>query len=227
MQNQSEIRQDITNKIIELLKKGKIPWRKTWSGMSGPRMPTNYVTKRRYSGINIPILWGASQERGYDVDYFATFNQWKSIGANVSVKKGEKAIHVVLFKPVSKIVRDEDGTERKEQFPVIRIFPVFSIHQIKSETIEPLLKQPAGPEFVHEQKQEFERVVAATKADVRHGGSKAAYFRSPADFIQMPEETCPCFASRASRLLGSRLISATRSRRMVSVGSFIALPLRH
>ena len=204
MQSQSEIRQDITNRIIESLKKGKIPWRKTWSGMSGPRMPTNYVTKRRYSGINIPILWGASQERGYDVDYFATFNQWRSIGA--SVKRGEKAIHVVLFKPVSKIVKDEDGTERKEQFPVIRIFPVFSIHQINSETIEPLLNQPACPEFVHEQKAEFEKMVAATKADIRHGGSKAAYFRSPEDFIQMPEEnrfeSFPAYAETLAHELG-------------------------
>src|SRR4051794_2115739 len=119
MQSPNEIRQTITGKIIESLKKGKIPWRKPWSAIDGPRTPTNFVTKRRYSGINIPILWATSQERGYDVDFFATFNQWRSIGA--SVKKGEKAIHVVLFKPVKKLVRDEDGIERTEQFPILRI----------------------------------------------------------------------------------------------------------
>ena len=129
MLSQNEIRQSITNSIIESLKKGKIPWRKPWSGIDGPRTPMNFVTKRRYSGINIPILWAASQERGYDVDYYATFNQWKSIGA--SVKKGEKAVHVVLFKPVKKVVREEDGTERLEQFPILRVFPVFSIHSVQ------------------------------------------------------------------------------------------------
>ena len=105
MHSQNEIRQGITDKIIESLKSGRIPWRKPWSGIDGPRTPTNFVTKRRYTGVNIPILWAASQERGYDVDYYATFNQWKSIGA--SIKKGERAIHVVLFKPVKKVVKQE------------------------------------------------------------------------------------------------------------------------
>jgi antirestriction protein ArdC len=204
MQSQTEIRQSITSKIIESLKKGKIPWRKPWSGIDGPRTPTNFVTKRRYSGINIPILWAASQERGYDVDYFATFNQWKSIGA--SIKKDEKAIHVVLFKPVKKTVKDEDGTERTEQFPILRVFPVFSIHSVRGEAIESLLNQPAGPTFEHEQRAEFERVVAATQAEIRVGGSKAAYYRSPADYIQMPEEgrfeSFPAYAETLAHEIG-------------------------
>ena len=195
MLSQSEIRQNITNTIIESLKNGKIPWRKPWSGIDGPRTPTNFVTKRRYSGINIPILWAASQQRGYDVDYFGTFNQWKSIGA--SVKKGAKAIHVVLFKPVKKVVREDDGTERTEQFPILRVFPVFSIHEVVGGGVESLLNQPAAPVFEHEQRDEFLRVVAATTADIRYGGSKAVYYRD-ADYIQMPEEgrfeSFPAFA---------------------------------
>src|SRR5436190_14683098 len=102
MQSQHEIRQGITDKIIASLKQGKIPWRKPWTGIAGPRTPTNFVTKRRYSGINIPILWLAGQQRGYDVDYWATFQQWKTVGA--SVKKGEKAEHIVFFKPFKKTV---------------------------------------------------------------------------------------------------------------------------
>jgi antirestriction protein ArdC len=203
MLSQNEIRQNITNTIIESLKKGKVPWRKPWSGIDGPRTPTNFVTKRRYSGINIPILWAASQERGYDVDYYATFNQWKSIGA--SVKKGEKAVHVVLFKPVKKVVREEDGTERLEQFPILRVFPVFSIHSVQGGGVDALLNQPAGPVLEHEQREEFLRVVAATKADVRYGGSKAVYYRD-ADAIGIPEEgrfeSFPAFAETLAHELG-------------------------
>lgn len=186
MQSQHEIRQGITNKIIDSLKAGRIPWRKPWTGIDGPRTPTNFVTKRRYSGINIPVLWAASQERGYDVDFYATFNQWKSAGA--SVKKGEKAIHVVLFKPVKKLVKQDDGTERTEQFPILRVFPVFNIHQVQGEAVEKYLTRPASAPLVHEKRDEFERVVAAVNAEVRWGGSKAAYYRPPADYIQMPPE---------------------------------------
>ena len=222
MLSQTEIRQNITNTIIESLKKGKIPWRKPWSGINGPRCPTNYATKRRYSGVNIPILWQASQERGYDVDYFATFNQWKSVGA--SVKKGEKAIHVVLFKPIKKIVKDEDGTERTEQFPILRVFPVFSIHSVQGGGVEKLLNQPAGRAFEHEQRDEFLRVVAATQAEVRYGGSKAVYYRD-ADYIGIPEEgrfeSFPSFAETLAHELGH-----WSEKRLNWTGSYIEGELR-
>lgn len=185
MQSQSEIRKSITDKLIRALQDGKIPWRKPWTGVEGPRMPTNFVTKRRYNGINIPILWLAGQERGFDVDYWGTFNQWKSIGA--SVKKGEKATQVVFFKPFKKTVKDEDGTERTESFPILRSFSVFSIHQVSGAVVEPFLDRPAGPVFEHEQREDFDRVVAATGADIRYGGSKAAYYRLPSDHISSIE----------------------------------------
>lgn len=185
MQSQNEIRQNITNTIIDSLKKGLIPWRKPWTGIATPRIPTNFVMKRKYSGVNIPILWAASQQRGFDVDYYATFNQWRSVGA--SVKKGEKAVHVILFKPIKRTVKDEDGTERLEQFPIMKVFPVFSIHSVQGGGIEDLLNQPAGPVFEHEQRDEFMRIVASTKADIRYGGSTAAYYREE-DVIRMPEE---------------------------------------
>ena len=195
MQSQTEIRQTITDKIIESLKAGRIPWRKPWTGIDGPRTPTNFVTRRRYSGVNIPILWAASQERGYDVDYYATFNQWRAAGA--SVKKGEKAIHVILFKRVEKIVKRDDGTERKEQFPILRVFPVFNVQQVQGEAVEAFLNRPVGAPLIHEKREEFERVVAATNADIRNG-SKAVYYRLPADYIEMPPENAfegfPAFA---------------------------------
>jgi len=199
MQSQNEIRHGITDKIIESLKAGRIPWRKPWTGIDGPRTPTNFATSRRYSGINIPILWAASQERGYDVDFFATFNQWKSVGA--FVKKGQKAIHVVLFKPVKKVVKQDDGTERTELFPILRVFPVFNIHQVQGEAVEAFLTRPVGAPLVHERREEFEGVVAATHADIRYGGGRAVYYRPPADYIQMPlEHTFESFPAFAETL---------------------------
>ena len=198
MQTQTEIRQSITDKIIASLKMGKVPWRKVWTGVEGPRTPTNFLTKRRYSGINIPILWLQGQEKGYDVDFWATFQQWKTAGA--SVKKGEKATQVILFRPIKKTVKDANGNDKVESFPLLRTFSVFNVAQVSGAVVEPFLdRHTAGPAFVHEQREEFDRVVAATGADIRYGGSKgAAYYRLPADFIQMPHEdrfeSFPAFA---------------------------------
>jgi antirestriction protein ArdC len=186
-QSQTEIRTDITNKIIESLKKGKIPWRKTWSGMAGPRTPHNFTTKRAYSGINIPILWLAGSEHGFNVDYWATFNQWKSAGA--SVKKGEKATQIVFFKPIKKTVKDEFGNDKIESFPLLRTFPVFNIHQVQGKIVEPFLDRPAGPAFEHSNRVEFDQMVGATGAEVRYGGAKAVYYPLPGDFIKMPNES--------------------------------------
>lgn len=196
MPTQTEIRSQITQKIIESLKQGKIPWRKPWSGVEGPRTPTNFVTKRRYSGINIPILWLAGQEKGYDVDYWASFQQWKSVGA--SVKKGEKATQIVFFKPVKRTVKDENDNEKLESFPLLRTFSVFNIAQVSGAVVEPFQDQPAGPILVHEQREEFDRVVAATGADIRFSGKEAFYCRLPDDYIQVPHEgwfrSFPAFA---------------------------------
>ena len=196
MPTQTEIRTAITNKIVESLKQGRIPWRRPWTGVDGPRTPTNFVTNRRYSGMNIPILWLAGQERGYSVDFWATYQQWKSIGANV--RKGEKATQIVFFRPIKKTVQKEDGSERLESFPLLRVIPVFSIHQVSGAAVEAIFDRPARPVFEHEQRAEFEKVVAATGAQVTYGGSKALYYRFPEDRIQLPPEedfvSFPAFA---------------------------------
>ena len=122
MLSQAEIRSQITQKIIESLKQGKIPWRKPWTGVDGPRTPTNFLTKRPYSGINIPILWLQGQEKGYGVDYWASFQQWKSAGA--SVKKGEKATQIIkkVFQALGHFVhRTPDRGARASKAVVVPI----------------------------------------------------------------------------------------------------------
>ena len=110
MQTQTEIRSNITQRIVEALKAGKIPWRKPWSEIPDPvRLPTNFSSKRAYSGINVPLLWLTQNEKNFPISYWATFNQWTSVGANV--KKGEKGTVVLFYKATKKSVKDDDGTE--------------------------------------------------------------------------------------------------------------------
>jgi len=44
----------ITNRIISLLEKGVVPWRKPWSTTF--KHPCNLVTKKPYRGINVLLL---------------------------------------------------------------------------------------------------------------------------------------------------------------------------
>lgn len=81
------IYEDVTNRILEQLKSGVIPWRKTWK--SG--LPMSLSTKREYRGINILML-GMS---GHGSRYWITYREALRLGAHV--RRGEKATPIVYW----------------------------------------------------------------------------------------------------------------------------------
>ena len=59
-QNRATLYNDITDKIIAELEGGRVPWVQPWAASSAPlAMPKNAGSGRKYSGINILILWDA------------------------------------------------------------------------------------------------------------------------------------------------------------------------
>jgi antirestriction protein ArdC len=190
MKTQAEIRAELTQKIVEALKQGIIPWRKPWRSIPDPvRLPTNAVTKKSYQGFNILNLLLSAQVQGYPAGLWASFNQWKSVGA--SVRRGEKASSIILFKPVTKVEKGEDGeADKTKTFPILKTWSVFNISQVDGEIAEQyqVSATPTGTRFEDVDRAEFDRAVAATGADVRFGGNKAAYYRPPHDYIQVPNE---------------------------------------
>jgi antirestriction protein ArdC len=192
MKSQNEIRQSITDRIVEALKQGKIiPWRRPFTEVPDPvRLPTNYSSNRAYSGINILALWLSQQERGFPISYWASFQQWKALGA--VVKKGEKATQIVFYRQVRKTVEQENGEKRVEAFPLMRTWSVFNIAQVEGEVAEkfkPKLHNEGVETFPAVDRTGFDRLIAAIGADIRFWhGQRAAYYRPPHDFITMPDE---------------------------------------
>jgi len=189
MLSQNEIRVSITKRIVEALKQGKIPWRRPWTEVPNPaKLPTNFMTKRTYSGINVPLLWLTEHEKGYPVSYWASFQQWKAVGA--SVKKGEKATQIVFYRQVRKTVDQENGEKKVETFPLLRFWSVFNVSQISGEIAEQFKAKPqadAIETFPAVEREEFDQLVKATNADIRFGFDRAAYYRGH-DYIVMPDE---------------------------------------
>ena len=85
-QDRTSLYQEITDKIIAELEAGRAPWVQPW-GMAAAKaplaMPRNASTHRRYSGINVLILWGAVIERGFSSQSWLTFRQALGLGGNV------------------------------------------------------------------------------------------------------------------------------------------------
>ena len=195
MLSQQGIRQEITDRIVQSLKNGVVPWRKPWKTLSGPSSPTNFLTRKRYSGINIPLLWSAGTTKGYEVDFWGTFNQWRLVGAHP--RKGEKATQIVFWKPVQKTGLDADGKRVTSSFAILKTFNVFNVHQVEGGGIEQQLSVEPAASFEHEQRNRFQEAVSATGAKIAYGGGVASYSPS-ADLINMPDEerfeTFPAFA---------------------------------
>ncbi|VAX33260.1 hypothetical protein MNBD_NITROSPIRAE01-854 [hydrothermal vent metagenome] len=59
--------QMMTERIIELLEKGTVPWQKPWNGSTG--IPKNLLSGKTYRGINLFML-GCS---GFSSSYWLTF----------------------------------------------------------------------------------------------------------------------------------------------------------
>jgi antirestriction protein ArdC len=179
--------QEITDKIIAELEAGRVPWVQPW-GTAGAKasvsMPKNAVTQRRYSGINVLILWAAVIERGFAGQSWLTFRQALGLGGNV--RKGEHGTTVVYadrFTPDQERRRAERDGDEPNAIPFLKRFTVFNTDQCENLT-EALTTAPApvpeGLILPH-----AEALIAATRADFRIGGERAFY--SPIhDFIQVP-----------------------------------------
>lgn len=184
--NANDIRTTITNTIIESLEagNGKLPpWRKPWAAdPNGLGLATSLSTGKPYNGINQLLLQVLAMKRGYQSKWFGTFNQIKQAGA--SVKKGEKAIQIVLWKPLSRERTNEMGEQVQDKFLVMRQFSVFSVEASTAlDQFRVGFAQPSNTIF--ERFEAMDRLVAAAGIDVRQGGNRAFY--SPGgDYIQMP-----------------------------------------
>jgi antirestriction protein ArdC len=80
-QDRASLYAEITDKIIAELEAGRVPWGQPWGASLA--MPRNATTQRRYSGINVLILWGAVLERGFSGQSWLTFRQALSLGGRV------------------------------------------------------------------------------------------------------------------------------------------------
>ena len=127
-----DIYQEVTNRIIEQLKQGVIPWNKPWTGIASGAF--NRVTKKPYSFINQMMLKHEGE--------YASYKQWASLGGQV--RKGEKSEIVVFWKIIQaddvdadgNVRKDKNGNAKKKTIPILKYYRVFHISQV--DGVEPL-----------------------------------------------------------------------------------------
>ena len=165
-----KVNEIVTNKILEELKKGVIPWQKPWL-VAGHNK--NLISKKPYRGINVFLLGYGRQS-----PWWVTFKQAKNLGG--SVKKGEKGEVVVYYKLNEYL--DENSDDLIRRVPLLRYYTVFNTEQCEGfeDKIPPTLSR------VIDKIEECEKVVGGYKGKpMLHVSDRAAY--APAfDNLFMP-----------------------------------------
>jgi antirestriction protein ArdC len=168
----------VTAQIVAAIEAGAgictMPWH---SGIVPMTMPINAATGMPYHGVNIVALWAQAATRRYITGYWASYHQWRKLGAQV--RGGERGSLIIFYKKLESDEPDETGGDEVPRF-VIRSSHVFNAEQVDGWE----LPQPTRLSQV-EKNAQIEAFVQATKADIRHGALVACY-RGTLDYIDMP-----------------------------------------
>ena len=175
--------QEVTERIVSLLKGGVVPWHKPWSVPGGE--PQNLISRRPYRGIN-PFLLNLAP---YASPFWLTFRQARKLG--VRVRRSEKATRIWFWKLLDP--PEEPGTQAEEfsssgrrRIPILRRYSLFNVEQC--EGLGDLV-----PQLPADERTPFERLKAAeaiitgmpSRPSIEHGGRGASY--SPlTDCVRMP-----------------------------------------
>lgn len=199
MPSTTELRQQITNRIVEALESGNLPpWRRPWIQHENAGLPTNVISKRRYSGVNPIILQISGMRHGHTSKFWGTFNQWKSLGLSVmqrpkDVPPGQWGTTIIFYKPCSKIKVDHDtGEEEETKFGLLKSYCVFSADQVEGDGIEKYRVGEVTPASEFVDFEPAEEAIMATGAELHFGGERAFYARRKSgggDYIQLPPKS--------------------------------------
>lgn len=106
-----------------------MPWGR--SDVPAPfALPHNAATGRRYSGVNVLILWGAVVAREYSRQAWLTFRQAQAQALGCAVRRGERGVTVVhadRFTPEDERRRARESGDDPRAVAFLKRFTVFCV----------------------------------------------------------------------------------------------------
>jgi antirestriction protein ArdC len=181
--DKKDIYQTVTDSIIAMLEAGVKPWAPGHNAKDCglPVIPTR-ANGQAYRGINVALLWGAAEMKGYRHQTWMTFNQAKELGG--CVRKGERATPVVYWGTFKAQADDTDeGGEDGKARMFAKGYSVFNIEQI--DGLPARFYDAPAPVSTADRIKVADAWAVASGADIRHGGSQA-YFSPKGDYVQLP-----------------------------------------
>lgn len=180
--------QMVTDRIVEMMNQGIIPWEKPWKGMSSnlKDCAISYTSRKPYSLLN-QILLGEEGE-------YITFNECTKLGGKV--KKGAKSRIVVFFKPLVKktTTTDEETGEDiviEKKHYMLQYYRVFHLNDC--EGIKSKFTDDETETTPVEVNLDGEKVIAdyiaresANGFALEHKSGDSAYYQPSLDKVVLP-----------------------------------------
>lgn len=178
--------EEITNKIIEKLESGVIPWKRTW-GFAEPAQ--NHFSEHIYRGVNSLLILCED----YQTPFFATFKQIKENGG--SVKKGTKATRVYYYgclyylndEKISEKTFESLSAKLKNEvvkFPYLKSMNVFNMQDVEGIEIRKSTTIQNPDNMEHETAHAFVEQLK-DKPGIRLIGNQPCYYPE-IDTIEIP-----------------------------------------
>jgi len=183
--NRQSLYAEVTSQVIAELEAGRLPWVQPWdSAACGCAMPHNAGTGRRYSGINVLILWAAVIEGRYSSQRWLTYRQAQAAGGNV--RRGERGTVVCYadrFTPKDEAARAQDEDRDARQIAFLKRFTVFNVDQCEGlpEALTSTPDLPAEIDIIPR----VQALIRTSGADFRIGGGEA-FYAPGADVVAVP-----------------------------------------
>ena len=169
----------VTDRIVEELEKGNVPWEWCipWHGVRSGAF--NRISKKSYSLLNQMLL----KHNNDDVKDYATYNQWQQLGGKI--RKGEKAEFVVFWKILSKEEINESGEKVVKNIPILKYYNVFHISQV--DGVEPLPQEKLQDiEPIVEVDKILNDYISRENIKFEQTASNEAYYSPNRDLIHLP-----------------------------------------
>lgn len=162
----------VTDRIIEQLEQGVIPWEKPWGGVIDGAY--NRISKRPYSLLNQMLLQHSGE--------YATFKQWSELGGHI--RKGEKSEIVVFWKLQPYEDENADGEKIIKQIPLLRYYNVFHVSQV--DGVEPKELDLNDFEPIEEAERIKTEYMTQEHLKILEKLTDKAFYSPAFDYIQVP-----------------------------------------
>ena len=170
----------VTERILEKLEAGTVPWHRPWKSGGCPK---NLVSGKEYRGVNIWLLGS----QGFTSPFWVSYKQAQQLGG--AVRKGERSTPCIFWKFLERDTENPvTGEVESKQIPLLRYYNVFNLDQtdgVRHTRLEAELAEPAPFNPI----EAAEAIVAGypEPPSISHDGQGSAYYRPATDSIHLPE----------------------------------------